>query len=170
MRCYLGCDPGLTGAYALLRVTDGGEQTLQVTPSPVIWSSVGHGKRRRYDIPALLDQLRALPTINLAYLELQSARPVQGRASILTTGYGEGLWTGLLTACGIPFVVVDPPRWRRQVGLSPRADKGQRKADVRVAACRRFPAVPLKLDHADAVMLAVAAALEHGLVSREGAA
>jgi hypothetical protein len=37
-----------------------------------------------------------------------------------------------------------------------------------VAACRRFPAVPLKLDHADAVMLAVAAALEHGLVQREG--
>jgi hypothetical protein len=72
-----------------------------------------------------------------------------------------------LVATQIPFAVVDPRRWRKQVGLTETTDKVARKSAVRVAACHRFPAVPLKLEHADAVMLAVAAAIEHGLVARD---
>ena len=80
---------------------------------------------------------------------------------LLPAGVVRGLWTALLVACRIPFVVVAPPQWRRKVGL-----RGVDKTAVRLAACRRFPATPLKLDHADAVMLAVAAALEHGADQR----
>ena len=167
MSLFLGCDPGLAGAFAVLRVAGDGQQTIHVTATPVIWTSIAGGKRRRYDLHALLGLLRHLPPVALAYLEAQSARPQQGRSSILTTGYGEGLWTAFLVASAIPFAVVDPRRWRKQVGLTETTDKVARKAAVRVAACHRFPAVPLKLDHADAVMLAVAAAIEHGLIARE---
>jgi len=164
---YLGCDPGLAGAFAVLRVAEDGHQSIHVTATPVIWTAVGTGKRRRYDIVTLLEALQRVRPITFAYLEAQGARPGQGRASIFTTGYGEGLWTALLVACAIPFAVVQPQRWRKLVGLPETTDKVTRKNAVCVAACRRFPGVPLKLDHADAVMLAVAAAIEHGLITQE---
>jgi hypothetical protein len=162
MSVFLGCDPGMGGAFAVLTVNPDGSQTVAVTPTPVVWTQVGKGKRRRYDVAALFDTLRDLPPVTLAYLEQQGARPRQGVSSMVTIGFGEGLWTALLVACRIPFVVVAPLRWRYQVGL-----RGGDKGAVRLAACRRFPAVPLKIEHADAVMLAVAAALGHGVVHRE---
>jgi Holliday junction resolvasome RuvABC endonuclease subunit len=165
MSVFLGCDPGVGGALAVLTVNPDGSQTVTVTPTPIVWTRVGRSKRRRYDVPALFNTLCALPPVTLAYLEQQGARPGQGRTSMLTLGYGEGVWTALLVARHIPCAVVAPLRWRHQVGL-----RGGDKGAVRLMACRRFPGIPLKLDHADAVMLAVAAALGHGVVYREGAA
>jgi len=162
MRVYLGVDPGVTGAFAVLEVADDGLQTLSIHPTPVLWVKIGKSQRRRYEIPPLLDLLATLPRITLAYLEQQSARPGQGAASTFQTGWGEGMWSACLTACAIPFQLVSPVAWRRLVHLPHVTDKQARKAHVRLAAVRRFPAVPLKLQHADAVMLAVAAALEHG--------
>jgi len=166
MRRYLGIDPGLTGAFALLTVDDDGAHSVEVWPTPCDWVSVGTGKRRRYNVFALhraLDDLTRRP-IALTYLEQQSARPLQGVSSTFSTGFGFGLWVGLLTAAAVPFAVVPPARWRGRVGLATqrKADKKHVKEAVRLAACRRFPAVPIKLEHADAVMMAVAAALEHG--------
>jgi hypothetical protein len=171
MRRYVGVDPGTTGAFAVLDIADDGAQALHVHPTPVSWVQVGSGKRRRYDPQGLyfaLDPYRH-PAISLVYLEQQSARPGQGVASTFSTGVGFGLWIGLLTALALPYATVPPPRWRAKVGLpaQPGAEKKQIKEAVRLAACRRFPAVPINLDHADAVMLAVAAALEHGIVQRE---
>src|SRR5262249_57755622 len=118
------------------------------------------------DRVALGADLKRGRPMTLRYLEAQGGRPGQGRASIFTTGYGEGLWTALLVASAIPFAVVQPQRWRKLVGLTETTDKVARKNAVCIAACRRFPGVPLKLDHADAVMLAVSAAIEHGLIAR----
>jgi len=163
MRRYLGIDPGTTGALALLRVQDDGAQALEVHPTPCDWIQVGTGKRRRYAVDRCWDALSLLTPISLAYVEQQSARPKQGVSSSFQTGFGYGIWIALLTAARIPFAVVPPPRWRARVGLTPqpKADKKHLKELVRLAACRRFPAIPINLDHADAVMMAVAAALEH---------
>jgi len=172
MRRYLGCDPGVTGALALVTVDDDGTQTLAVTPTPCDWFQVGTGKRRRYAIDRCADALVGLTPISLAYLEQQSARPGQGTVSTFQTGFGFGMWIALLTALRIPFSVVPPVRWRAKVGLAPHPKGTEKKAiktAVRLAACRRFPAVPITLDHADAVMLAVAAALEHGVDDRRTA-
>jgi hypothetical protein len=165
VKLYLGIDPGVTGALAVLQVDDDGQQTVTVTPTPVLWVRVGRGKRRRYEIGPLLDTLRNLPPIALACLEEQHARPGQGVASTFATGYGAGMWTACLIACRIPFLAVHPRRWRQLVGLPHAGDYRARKAQVRLAACRRFPRTPLKLEHADAVMLAVAATLEHRLAN-----
>ena len=168
MTRFLGVDPGVSGAFAILDVADDGTQQLAVQPTPVSWVTAGRGKRRRYDAAALWQALRTAahtgPRVCLAYLEQQSARPGQGVSSTFSTGLGMGLWVGLLTAAAVPYVVVPPIRWRGQVGLAsqPKADKRHVKEAVRLTACRRFPAVPINLDHADAVMIAVAAALEYG--------
>jgi len=166
MRRYLGVDPGVTGGFAVLDVHDDGRQELAVHATPCNWVQVGSGKRRRYDVWRLDDALGRVIVarpISLAYLELQSARPRQGMASTFYTGVGFGLWQALLTARAVPYALVPPPRWRALVGLAsqPKQAKKAVKQGVRLAACRRFPAVPINLDQADAVMLAVAAALEH---------
>jgi hypothetical protein len=168
MTRYLGIDPGVSGAFAILDVADDGTQQLAVQPTPVTWITAGRGKRRRYDAAALWQALRTAahtgPKVALCYLEQQSARPGQGVSSTFSTGLGMGLWVGLLTAAAVPYVVVPPPRWRALVGLAaqPGAPKKHVKEAVRLAACRRFPAIPINLDHSDAVMIVVAAALEYG--------
>ena len=159
---YLGVDPGVTGALAVLRVDDDGQQRVSVIPTPVLWIRIGSSRRRRYEIAPLLDTLRGLPAIALACVEEQHARPGQGVTSTFATGYGWGLWSACLVATRIPFVAIHPRRWRALVGLSHGADYRARKRQVCLAACRRFPGSAIQLDHADAVMLAVAASLEHG--------
>jgi len=172
MRRYLGCDPGVSGAVAVLDVHDDGTQALTVTPAPCDWYQVGTGKRRRYAVARCAETLEALSPVSLTYVELQSSRPRQGVASSFQTGFGFGMWIALLTALRIPYAVIPPPRWRARVGLAAHpkgTEKKVLKQAVRLAACRRFPAVPINLEHADAVMLAVAAALEHGLDDRRSA-
>ena len=165
MSAYLGIDPGTTGAMALLRDPCGPHQ-LRIEPTPVLWQPKGTGKVRRYNLPALWALIEALPTITLAYVEHQGARPGQGLSSTFQTGFGAGIWQALLTAAGIPFVVITPQRWRRLVGLpvGPAAKSALKQA-VRLAAVRRFPGQPIRLEHADAVMLAVAAMRDRGPAS-----
>lgn len=153
---FLGIDPGLSGAVALLTVeADNRESVTSIQKTPVVWGQrrPGGPRRRRYDIPAMLRLLLPLASVSLCFLEAQGARPKQGRASIFTTGFGAGVWEALLVAVGIPHVVVPPQRWRKLVGLS-----GVDKEAVRLAAARRFPAFDrFSMDQADAAMLAVAA-------------
>src|SRR5262245_4647817 len=160
VRRYLGIDPGLGGAVALLRLEDGG-QSISITATPVDWVPIGTGKRRRYAIDQIDHLVRTLTPITFAYLEQQTARPGQGVTSTFTTGFGDGMWRALLTAHGIPHAVVTPQYWRKVTGVPAlsKAHKTLVKNSVREIAARRFPDVAIKLDHADAVMLAVAAAL-----------
>jgi len=157
---YLGVDPGVTGAFARFTVDPVAGNGLTIFPTPVLWTRVGQSRRRHYEIAPLLQLLREQPPITLAYLEEQHARPGQGVASTFSTGFGAGVWTACLTACEIPFVLVHPRRWRSLVGLPQATDYKSRKRAVCLAACRRFPGLTLRLEHADAVMLAVAASLE----------
>jgi hypothetical protein len=161
---YVGIDPGLSGAVARLQVADDGTETLTVHATPVVWSQVGERKRRVYDVGAMYALL--VHPMTLVVLERQQAMPAklhnraQGTTSSFATGLGYGLWLGLLTARCVPFMVVQPQRWRRLTGLS-----GADKAAIRLTVCRRFPGVPVRLDHADAVMMAVSAALDSRAVA-----
>lgn len=171
MIVYLGIDPGVTGACCELHCHADGRQEIVVHPTPVVWRATAKGKKRRYDLPAVSSLVAGMGhDIALAYVEQQSARPGQGVTSTFATGYGAGMWDAMLTAFGIPHVVVRPQKWRAVAGLRvwPKGTKTAAiKADVRTVAARRFPGVAIHLDHADAVMLAVAAASDNG-VDRRG--
>ena len=176
MRRYLGIDPGTTGAFAVLDVHDDGRQELAIIATPTLWMAKGrNGRRRRYDIQTLWARLLACTLASpftgqeapmiFAYLEEQSARPQQGVVSMFQTGFGIGMWTALLVAEGIPFATIRPQRWRQRVGLAALPTgtaKTAIKNGVAQVARQRFPGTAIKTEHADAVMLAVAAALEHG--------
>src|SRR5262245_17085340 len=65
VRRYLGIDPGLGGALALLRIENGG-QSITVIATPVDWVPVSSGKRRRYAIDQIDHLVRTLTPITFA--------------------------------------------------------------------------------------------------------
>lgn len=158
-RMYLGIDPGLSGALASLVVWPDGAQELQVYATPTVPVDVNGHHRRFYDVGQMFPMVPR--DADFAYLEQQGARPGQGVVSTFSTGFGYGVWYAILTAQSVPFRVVTPQSWRKQTGILGGSGytKAQVKRNARLVACRRFPTVPITLAHADAVMLAVAAAL-----------
>lgn len=122
----LGCDPGLAGAVALLTTR---ATMLEVFDMPVIVTA----KRKRIAEDILAEQIaRFAPDI--AWLELVSARPGQGVASMFNFGTSYGLLIGVLAGLQIPREFVSPVQWKRAFGL------GADKAAARHKACQLFPA------------------------------
>ena len=78
--------------------------------------------------------------------------PGQGPRSMFTTGYGYGLWIGLLTTLQLPYTPIRPGIWKRTLAL------GKDKEASRVRAMQLYPGADLrrKRDHgrAEALLLA----------------
>jgi crossover junction endodeoxyribonuclease RuvC len=76
----------------------------------------------------------------LAVLEQAQAMPGQGVTSTFSTGYGFGIWSGILGTLEIPYRAVRPSVWTRKVleGAS-----GQGKARAVAFASRMFPQAEL---------------------------
>jgi hypothetical protein len=84
--------------------------------------------------------------------------PKQGVSSTFCTGYGYGLWIGIITALGLPWTAVRANTWKKAMlaGL----DKSDKNVS-RVAAVRMFPQLAADLsrvsDHGRAEALLIAA-------------
>jgi crossover junction endodeoxyribonuclease RuvC len=78
--------------------------------------------------------------------------PGQGTRSMFTTGYGYGLWIGLLTTLRFPYTPIRPGIWKRSLAL------GKDKEASRLRAMQLYPGAALrrKRDHgrAEALLLA----------------
>lgn len=147
---YIGIDPGKSGAVALLD---------SVFECPRIISVPLSGKE--YDIGAMADIVRCCSDgRGRACIERVHAMPKQGRTSMLTIGYGAGLWQGILGTLLIPFRVVSARTWQKEMlsGVG-----GDTKAASIIVARRLFPGLDLrrtprctKIDHniTDALLMA----------------
>ena len=129
MSLYLGIDPGLTGALALVS-NDG---LLGVIDMPT--ASERHGKESRKRVCAhtlrdeLLQMQHAHGKIRTAVIELVGPMPKQGVTSVYRFGYGNGQVEGVLAALCIPMEFVRPQTWKKALGLG--ADKAQSLALAR---------------------------------------
>jgi hypothetical protein len=138
---YIGIDPGKTGAVAVL---DG--------PSAEVWDTPLIGKE--YDTRSMADLLSKWTDATgvLSCLELAQPMPREGVRSSWTNGYGFGLWVGTLASLAIPYKIVRPAVWKRQMGLA--RDKDQARARAR----ELFPRTELHLKkhhgRAEALLLA----------------
>lgn len=124
---YIGIDPGVGGAVAVLR-EDG---SLEVIDTPVV---VTKGTRRDYLVPSMAQLLYGLPDAKAA-LEQGIPMPRQASNTTYLMGRGGGLWEGALAALGIPYDLVPPQKWKKALGIPPKADKGH----SRMLATRLFP-------------------------------
>lgn len=140
----VGIDPGKTGAAV----------ALDLKGNPIEWMAADHpregytvkGTRGRDYVPSVMALwLSQLDDVRMVLVEKQSARPIEGRTSCLTTGYGFGLWVGILAALRIPYRIVPPGMWTRAaLGSVPKT--GDRKSRSIVAAAAQVPGLPLTWD------------------------
>lgn len=131
MKKYIGIDPGLSGAVAIVD-EDG---ALEVVDAPVV---VVKNTRRDYLVAnmagLLLNHVVHGPVV--AALEQGIPMPRQASNTTYLMGRGGGLWEGALSALGIPYDLVPPQKWKKALGIPPKSDKGA----SRMLAARLFPA------------------------------
>lgn len=146
---YLGIDPGLTGALALL-TADGGMHSVEDLPT----MARGKGRVKHELDPASLARLIRphADLIKLAVVEQVGSMPGQGVASVFSMGHTLGCIVGVVQALGIPLHLVPPSVWKKRAGIS--ADKNLARSE----AIRLWPTAPLDRikDHnrAEALLLA----------------
>ncbi len=143
MSVYIGIDPGLTGAIAVL---DEDGQMLDAIRTPIITAS-GKGKSE-YDLPAMVQTLAFWQSavgggIHLVTLEQVSAMPHDGVTSAFRFGVGVGLWRGILIGMQIPVMQAKPQAWQREA-LAGRPKGGMVKTSSVAAAQERWPSIPIK--------------------------
>lgn len=117
---WLGIDPGLDGAIAVLR-QDG---TLAVHDVPTL--KAGTGNKRIIDAVRLAHILEAIMREgrpSLALMERVASSPQMGVASAFAFGQCTGVLIGALTAQMVPLEFVTPPAWKRAVGIPAGSDK-----------------------------------------------
>ena len=151
-RVFIGIDPGLTGAIAV--IADG--ELFDVIDMP----TVGRGKAGRQTVnsAALASHLREClsshPGASVqAVVEDVAARPKQGVSGVFRFGHSCGSVAGVLGAMRIPVDYVAPTRWKRAFGLL-----GADKDASRGKASDLYPGAPISLKkhhgRADAILLA----------------
>lgn len=150
---YIGIDPGLSGAVAVL-ADDGVLVGLHDTP--VLTLRTSRGSRTEYDAPGLVALLAPYAGLQAhVILEESQAMPGQGTRSMFTGGVGFGLWLDVLAALALPHTRIRPAIWKRAVGLM---GLGKDKEASRLRAMQLFPGADLRRqkDHgrAEALLLA----------------
>jgi len=145
----VGIDPGKTGAIAAVN-----ERICAVVDTPVFGTRSRPGD---LNPDGMISVLRSMEPHHV-YIETQQAMPKQGVSSTFCTGYGYGLWIGIITALGLPWTAVRANTWKKAMlaGL----DKSDKNVS-RVAAVRMFPQLSGQLarvsDHGRAEALLIAA-------------
>ena len=143
-KIVIGIDPGKTG----------GAVALDMDGKPIEWIAANHPEEG-YTVKATggalyvpsamalwLFDLKLAYDVVLVVTEKQQCRPLEGRTSILKTGYGWGLWVGILAALQLPYKIEPPGVWTRAVfGSMPKGT--DRKARAITTAKARCPTLPL---------------------------
>lgn len=145
---FIGIDPGASsGAYALI----GSDGVPTFTSNFTCWKDVG----------AFLKQFENQTQVLVA-LEKVNANPVRGAKACFTFGENFGGWQALLQVFNIPYILVPPPRWQKELlGTFP---KGESKKRAYSFATKRWPSMNLLVKQdgvIDALCIALYARKEH---------
>jgi len=122
----IGIDPGKTGAIAMLYNINEHEDNnrLFIEDMPALDKEINGA--------VIADILREF-TPDFVYLEAVNSFGM-GRQSAYNFGQGVGILKGVMAALAIPYSIVAPGKWKRDMGLK------RDKAAARAAATRLFPA------------------------------
>lgn len=116
---FVGIDPGRHGAIAWIQ-PDG---TAHALVTPILEFTNGKWDFDREEMRDILSMLED----SFVAIEKVSAAPmrgrVQGTSSMWNFGRGYGLWLGMLSAMNIPYVEVDPRKWKKAILSGTAKDK-----------------------------------------------
>lgn len=165
---FIGIDPGVSGAMALLDTED---NTLKIVQFPTYTIANSSGKNRNHlDHSQLADILHNLTTSGRqagrpirVVIEQVNAMPGQGVVSTFTFGKAYGTLIGLVAGARLPLTLVRPNEWKKEMRLTNDKDDSRRRASDILPDCAKL--WPLKGDHnkAEATLLALYAARMEGV-------
>lgn len=113
-----GIDPGITGGVAFLS-TDG---ECEVFDMPALQL-----KRREVD-PHGLALLFWKRHAGHVFIEQQWCRPNDSGPGGFAVGKGFGIILGVLAACGIPYTIVSPQKWKKALNVPASKDGARARA------------------------------------------
>ena len=133
---FVGIDPGRHGAIAWID-PDGTANALMAPTHVYPNGKWDFDREEMRDILSMLeDSFVAIEKVNAAPM----CGRRQGTGSMFNFGRGMGIWLGMLAAMNIPFVEVDPRKWKKAIlGGTPKD-----KAAAIDYAARFFPGVDLR--------------------------
>jgi crossover junction endodeoxyribonuclease RuvC len=153
MTRYLGIDPGLSGALAIVETING----VPVLVDAIDMPSTGTGAKARVDIIAAAQWI-AKHAPSMALVERAQAYPRQGASSGFSYGRAVGAIEVTVALCQIPMTLVEASGWKRRLHLP-----GKDKEAARQRALQLFPAqhalLARKRDHgrAEAALITLTA-------------
>jgi crossover junction endodeoxyribonuclease RuvC len=156
---YLGIDPGVHGALAIVVVSDGAApQLLDTIDIP----TTGVGAKERVDVLAMRAWIESYRPDHCV-IERAQAMPKQGASSGFKYGRAAGALEAVVACCEIPVTIVEPAMWKRAQHL-----RGGDKEGARQRALQLFPAAHERFarrkDHqrAEAALIALTMGAIHG--------
>ena len=159
MRFIVGVDPGLGGALAFLA----DDEVVIVEDMPTLKITRGKSARRELDLSTLSRVIdERAPSIRHAFVELASARPGQGVASMFSFGRTYGATLGILAANFIPTTIVTPARWKRALGVPAAKDGARLRAGQLLPRAAYLWPSAVHAGRAEAAMIALHGARELG--------
>ena len=156
MTRYLGIDPGISGALAIIEMVNGVPALVDAVDMP----AVGSGAKARVDILAAAQWI-AKHAPSTGYNERGQAFPGQGASSGFSYGRAVGAIEATVTLCRIPMILVEASVWKRRLNLP-----GKDKEAARQRALQLFPSqhalLARKKDHgrAEAALPVVASLVQ----------
>jgi hypothetical protein len=151
LRITIGCDPGNSGALAIL--ADG--EPAGFVDIPTMQRATKGNEVNCFELIALLrgQLLRFNGAHFFAVLERVNAMPTDdgsgkryriGGTTLFNFGESYGVLKCALAAAGIHYVLVQPMTWKKHFGLRSKKDGGT-KDDARVLALNRYPMLAKEL-------------------------
>lgn len=106
----LGVDPGILGGVASFKAG----KFHAVHKTPIIKGGKG---KSQHDLQEMTDLLKSYQVLGVKkiYIERVHSMPAQGVASSFNFGMAYGLWLGLFAGMRIPFELVTPQRWQKDL-------------------------------------------------------
>jgi hypothetical protein len=168
-RCFLGIDPGLTGALALYDPADG---SLEIEDMPVFKVE----RKTHINEPVLARIVDGWSSrVREVWLELVNGMPsipgkggerrAMGAQSAFNFGRGYGLIRGVCAANFLPIMDVTPGQWKRSLGVPGKVSGGDDAGRLRANQLmpRHAHLWTRKKDggRADAALIALYAARQH---------
>ena len=126
---FLGCDPGIHGAFALIEVNGDACHVVDAIDIPTI----GTKAKERVNVHAIQEWILQHGPHH-AFIERGGTMPRQGIASAYKFGRAVGALEAVITLCAIPLEIVEPSVWKRALRL-----KGKDKELSRQRALELFP-------------------------------
>jgi crossover junction endodeoxyribonuclease RuvC len=158
---FLGIDPGITGAIAML---DGDTNEVELFDTPLVTIKAGKSLKNEMNAAQVALMMQSITAGKEAMVTIEKVQAMpgggertMGATSAFNFGKGFGIWLGIIAALQLPFEQVHPMTWKSAVlrGMPKEKDAS------RVRAMELFPKaakhLSRKKDHgrADALLLAV---------------